>query len=155
MSVRFAIVGCGYVANRHAEHVRRPPRAELVGAFDLDPERARSLCASYGGRPAASLEELLRGEADVVTVCTPNGLHCEGAVAALSHGRRVLVEKPMALSVRECEEMIAAAQRHGRRLLVVTQNRFNAPVRAVKQLLDARPGLHACRRGLDLLSSGQ
>jgi len=132
----FAIVGCGRIASRHAEHIANVGR--LVGACDVQFDRADSLAAKYGARPYRSLEEMLAGEKDldVVAVCTPNGLHAEHSVAALKAGRHVLCEKPMAISVADCGTMIQAAERANRRLFIVKQNRFNPPVAAVKELLD-------------------
>src|SRR5262249_24377965 len=85
-----------------------------------------------------SVEGLLGGRerADVVAVCTPNGLHAEHAVRALNEGFHVSCEKPMALKVEDCRTMIDAAEKAGKRLFVVKQNRFNPPVAAVKRLID-------------------
>lgn len=132
----FAIVGCGRIAARHAEHIANVGR--LIGACDVQFDRADSIAAKYGARAYRSLEEMLAGEKelDVVAVCTPNGLHAEHTVAALKAGRHVLCEKPMAISVADCGTMIQAAERANRRLFIVKQNRFNPPVAAVKELLD-------------------
>ncbi|MEJ7760035.1 MAG: Gfo/Idh/MocA family oxidoreductase [Gemmatimonadaceae bacterium] len=132
----FAIVGCGRIAARHAEHIANVGR--LIGACDVQFDRADSLAGKYGARPYRSLDEMLAGEkeVDVVAVCTPNGLHAMHTVAALKAGRHVLCEKPMAISVADCGTMIQAAERANRRLFIVKQNRFNPPVAAVKELLD-------------------
>src|SRR5690606_19794330 len=73
---------------------------------------------------------------DVVCICTPNDLHCIHAVAALQAHCHVVVEKPMALSVAECDQMIAAALAGKRHIFAVKQNRYNPPVAAVKELVD-------------------
>ncbi|MEO7220700.1 MAG: Gfo/Idh/MocA family oxidoreductase, partial [Gemmatimonadaceae bacterium] len=132
----FAIVGCGRIAARHAEHIANVGR--LVGTCDVVLDRAELLGAKYDARPYGSIDEMLRGEKelDVVSVCTPNGLHAEHTVAALEAGKHVLCEKPMAISVADCGAMIQAAERANRRLFIVKQNRFNPPVAAVKELLD-------------------
>lgn len=75
-------------------------------------------------------------EIDVVSVCSPNGLHAEHTIAALRAGHHVLCEKPMALSVHDCGEMIKEAEKANKRLFIVKQNRFNPPVAAVKQIID-------------------
>ncbi len=74
---------------------------------------------------------------DVVSICTPNGLHAQHTISALKAGCHVLCEKPMAISVADCGEMIKTAERANRRLFVVKQNRFNPPVRAVKDAIEA------------------
>ncbi|MEM7381019.1 MAG: Gfo/Idh/MocA family oxidoreductase, partial [Bacteroidota bacterium] len=72
---------------------------------------------------------------DLIAVCSPNGLHAEHAIKALNAGHHVLCEKPMAISVHDCGEMIKAAEDANRRLMIVKQNRFNPPVEAVKNLI--------------------
>jgi predicted dehydrogenase len=136
-SLGFAVVGCGRIGRRHVEQIDKVGR--LVAACDVVPERARAAAAAGGGAAFDDLTEMLersRGKVDVVSICTPNGLHCEHALKALSGGYHVLCEKPMALSVHDCGEMIKAAERANRRLFVVKQNRFNPPVEHLKRLLD-------------------
>lgn len=135
--VRFALVGCGRIAQRHARHIATV--GELVACCDIVPERAEAIARTHGGRAYASVEALLAAEldVDVVSICTPNGLHARHAILALDAGHHVLCEKPMAISVHDCGEMIKAAERANRRLFAIKQNRFNPPVQAVKKALDA------------------
>lgn len=132
----FAIVGCGRIAQRHAEHINR--LGSLVATCDIIRERAEGLATQYGSRAYSSIEEMLtaEGDVDVISVCTPNGLHALHAISALNAGCHVLCEKPMAVSVTDCRLMIAASEAANRRLFIVKQNRFNPPVVAVKKLLD-------------------
>lgn len=134
--LRFALVGCGRIAGRHAEQIQKV--GHLVAACDVQTERADALAKAYDARSCACIEDMLsEGNAiDVVAVCTPNGLHAEHTIAALKAGCHVLCEKPMAISVADCGAMIQAAERANRRLFIVKQNRFNPPVVAVKELLD-------------------
>jgi predicted dehydrogenase/nucleoside-diphosphate-sugar epimerase len=116
---RTGIVGAGHVAPHHAAAVAAVPHAELVGVTDLDPARARALCDAAGaGRPYASLAELVAAGVDVVHVCTPPGAHAEIALAALELGCHVLVEKPLATRLEDCDALARAAERSGRRLAV-------------------------------------
>jgi len=133
--VKFCIIGCGRIAGRHAEQIHR--LGQLVAVCDVVEERARELAAKYGADYYTSVDELLEGaaRADVVAVCTPNGLHAEHSVKALNKGFHVLCEKPMALTVADCRDMIGAAEKAGRQLFIVKQNRFNPPVTAVKRLI--------------------
>jgi UDP-N-acetyl-2-amino-2-deoxyglucuronate dehydrogenase len=132
----FAIVGCGRIAQRHAEHIQR--LGKLIAVCDIDPEKAKSLADKYGAAAFTNLDELLKktGDIDVVSVCSPNGLHAEHTIKALRAGIHVLCEKPMALSVQDCGDMITAAERANKRLFIVKQNRFNPPVAAIKQVID-------------------
>jgi UDP-N-acetyl-2-amino-2-deoxyglucuronate dehydrogenase len=134
--LNFAIVGCGRIARRHAEHIQRNGR--LVAVCDKVPERARQLGDEYETRCYEGLATMLarEKEIDVVSVCTPNGLHARHSVFALRAGCHVLCEKPMAIRAADCGQMIQEAERANRRLFLVKQNRFNPPVVAVKRLID-------------------
>jgi len=134
--IRFAIVGCGRIAQRHAEHISR--KGALVAVCDIVPERADDMGSRYGAKAYYTIEEMLRNEKelDVVTICSPNGLHAAHTIAALQAGFHVLCEKPMAITTSDCGEMIKAAEKANRRLFAIKQNRFNPPVAAVKKLMD-------------------
>lgn len=135
--LRFAIVGCGRIAGRHKEHINN--NGMLVATCDTVRERADSFAEPFDAKAYDSVEEMLKQQAaqiDVVSVCSPNGLHAAHAIAALKAGCHVLCEKPMGLTASECGEMIQAAERANRRLFVVKQNRFNPPVAAVKKAID-------------------
>ncbi len=134
--LNFAIVGCGRIAQRHAEHIQAA--GKLVAVCDIDGGKATSLAEKYAVKAFTNLEEMLSTlpEIDVVSVCTPNGLHAEHSIKALKAGYHVLCEKPMALTVPDCAAMINAAERANKRLFIVKQNRFNPPVEAVKELID-------------------
>src|SRR5687768_9244637 len=135
--VKFAVVGCGRIGQRHAQHIST--KGELVAVCDLDYGKAETTAKEFNAQPFQKIEELLehtRRQADVVAICTPNGLHAEHSIKALKAGFHVLCEKPMALSVHDCGEMIKEAEKANRRLFIVKQNRFNPPVEAVKKLID-------------------
>lgn len=133
--IKFAIVGFGHIGRRHAQHILSNPAASLVAICDNDLQVSADL-PDKGIPFYADIEELLAGtDADVVCVCTPNYLHATQAVAVVASGRHVVVEKPMALSTEECDELIAAADRFDRIVFAVKQNRYNPPVAAVKSLI--------------------
>lgn len=134
--INFAIIGCGRIAQRHAEHINNI--GKLVVVCDIVPEKATALAEKYKAKPYSSVEEMLadQNEITVVSVCSPNGLHAAHSILALKAGFHVLCEKPMALSVQDCGEMIKEAEKANRRLFIVKQNRFNPPVAAVKNIID-------------------
>jgi predicted dehydrogenase len=133
--IRFALIGCGRIAQRHAEHINKV--GKLVAVCDIIPEKAKALAEQYGATPFQEVQDLLKTkELDVVAICSPNGLHAEHSIKSLNAGFHVLCEKPMALTVQDCGEMINAAERANKRLFIVKQNRFNPPVAAVKKLID-------------------
>jgi predicted dehydrogenase len=134
--IRFAIIGCGRIAQRHAQHING--RGVLVAVCDVVKEKADQLGKAYNATPYYTITDLLRHEKDidVVSVCTPNGLHAEHSIEALNAGFHVLCEKPMALRVTDCEQMIRAADKADKRLFIIKQNRYNPPVAAVKKALE-------------------
>jgi UDP-N-acetyl-2-amino-2-deoxyglucuronate dehydrogenase len=134
--IRFDIIGCGRIAQRHAVHIKS--MGVLAAVCDVVKEKADQLAKEYDAISFYSIDELLKAEAgiDVVSVCTPNGLHAEHSIKALQAGFHVLCEKPMALRVTDCEMMISSAEKTGRRLFIIKQNRYNPPVVAVKKALD-------------------
>lgn len=135
--VSFAIVGCGRIAQRHAEHINN--KAQLAAVCDIVKVKADEMALKYGARAYYSLEELLAAEKDqidVLSVCSPNGLHAHHAILGLKSGVHVLCEKPMALTAQDCGEMIKAGERTNRRLFAIKQNRFNPPVEAVKNIIE-------------------
>ena len=136
MTVKFGIVGCGRIAQRHAEHIIK--NGSLVAVCDIDAEKAISMGANFGAACFTDLEEMLSAglAMDVVSICSPNGLHARHTIQCLRAGYHVLCEKPMAIRVQDCGEMIQAAERSNRRLFAIKQNRFNPPVAAVKNAID-------------------
>jgi len=134
--LKFAIIGCGRIAQRHAEHISK--NGILVAVCDIVPEKAKALADKYNAKAYVKVEDLLSGDhnADVIAICSPNGLHAEHSIQSLNAGYHVLCEKPIAIHVSDCGEMIKAAEKANKRLFAIKQNRFNPPVAAVKQLID-------------------
>lgn len=134
--IKFALVGCGRIAQRHAEHIHH--YGTLVAVCDIVPEKADKLAEQYNANAYYSIEALLAQEndVDVVAITSPNGLHCEHTIQSLRAGKHVLCEKPMAIKVHDCGEMIKEAEKANRRLFIVKQNRFNPPVQAIKSIID-------------------
>ena len=138
--LKFGIIGCGRIAQRHAEHIQR--FGKLVAICDILSEKTSPIAEKYGATAYEKVEEMLQKEKiDLVSICSPNGLHAQHTIAALRAGCHVLCEKPMAISVHDCGEMIKEAEKANRRLFIVKQNRFNPPVAALKQVIeDGRMG---------------
>lgn len=134
--IRFAIIGCGRIAQRHAEHIKH--RGILAAVCDVEKEKADKLASEYQAQAFYNIDELLKLQTglDVISICTPNGLHAEHSIEALEAGFHVLCEKPMAIKVGDCVKMIDAADKAGKRLFIIKQNRYNPPVVAVKKALE-------------------
>jgi predicted dehydrogenase len=134
--IQFAIIGCGRIAQRHAEHIHK--FGKLVAVCDVVKEKADAMAKQYNATAYYDAADLLANEktVDVVSVCSPNGLHAQHSIQSLKAGFHVLCEKPMAINVNDCGEMIKTAERYNKRLFAIKQNRFNPPVEAVKKIID-------------------
>jgi len=131
--LKIALIGCGHVGKRHLEHIDR--LGQLVAVCDLKIKLAREFAKQYKCHFYEKLCQLLENEseAELISICTPNGLHAEHSIESLRAGKHVLCEKPMATSVKDCERMITEAERANKRLFIVKQNRFNPPIVALKK----------------------
>jgi UDP-N-acetyl-2-amino-2-deoxyglucuronate dehydrogenase len=136
MELKFGIIGCGRIAQRHAEHITKV--GKLVAVCDIVEEKAKSLAEKYAAKAYSDIDQMIAGSRDinVMAICSPNGLHAEHTIRSLNAGFHVLCEKPMALNVQDCGAMITAAEKANKRLFIVKQNRFNPPVAAVKKIID-------------------
>jgi len=134
--LKFAIIGCGRIAHRHAAVMQSYGMIQAV--CDIVPSKAEAFAKLYNAEPYTSLHDLLHSEKeiDLVAICTPNGLHATQSIFCLENNLHVLCEKPMALSVDDCQAMMAAADKQRKMLFIVKQNRYNPPVLAVKDLLE-------------------
>lgn len=132
--IRVALLGAGYIQNVHARAVLEHPNGELVAIANWREPSARVLAERYGiPRVSTDWEEIVSApDVDAAVVATPNALHAPQTVALLRSGKHVMVEKPMAMSVRECDEMIEASRASGASLMVAHCWRFSDEVRAMR-----------------------
>lgn len=117
--VRFAVIGCGSMAESLVQHIPDIPNATLVAGYDSDANQSRALTEKYGGEPVDDLDALFaRADVDAVIVATPGFAHTEAVERAFAAGKHVFVEKPMALTPDECDRMIRARDAAGKKLMV-------------------------------------
>ena len=137
--MKIGIIGCGKIAQvRHIPEYAANPDAELAGYYDFVQERAEGLAKQYGGRAYRSLEELLADpQIDAVSVCVANHAHAEVTIAALRAGKHVLCEKPMAITMEECVQMVAEADTAGKKLMIGQNQRLAKAHVKAKELLNA------------------
>jgi len=140
--VRFALVGCGRIAPRHAGCLTSGavPGAKLTAVCDIKFERAEAIADKFGVPAFANQFEMLEkmdSEIDVVSILTPSGLHAKHAIEVANFRKHVVVEKPMALTLQDADNMIEACNSAGVLLFVVHQNRYNYPVSKLRQALEA------------------
>ncbi len=137
-TVRTAIIGCGKVGHIHAAALSRLPESRFAAVCDSSFERAEAFARQYGTPKAfADPEEMLGSGVEAVLLCTPHPLHARHAVLAAERGVHVLVEKPLAASLADCDRMIAAARDAGTKLGVISQRRLFEPVQRMKAAIDA------------------
>jgi UDP-N-acetyl-2-amino-2-deoxyglucuronate dehydrogenase len=134
--VRFALIGCGRIAQNHIEAVaRHAERAELVAVCDVDATALSAAALKSGARPFAALSELLAADLglDCVVLTTPSGLHPRQAMEVAGAGLHVMTEKPMATRWQDGLDMVKACDDAGVRLFVVKQNRRNSTLQLLKR----------------------
>ncbi len=133
-SLRFAIIGCGKIAPRHAAEAAKQGR--LVAVCDIIPQRADELAAQFEAASCYDMQQLLTHDFDLLAVCTPNGLHAVHSIAALKSGKHVLCEKPLCISTADATKMTEAAVKSGKKLFVVKSTRYNPALAALKKWVD-------------------
>ncbi|MBQ3756541.1 MAG: Gfo/Idh/MocA family oxidoreductase [Oscillospiraceae bacterium] len=141
--IKIGILGCGKIAQvRHIPEYDENPCCELVGFFNPTRSRAEDMAAKYGGKVYDTADELLADpEIDAVSVCAANNAHAELSIKALKAGKHVLCEKPMAISLADCEEMVRVAKEQGKRLMIGQNQRLtNAHQLAKKMIADGEIG---------------
>lgn len=135
-NIKFVVIGCGHIGKRHAEMIMRNPEAELVALVDV--AEKDSLAIDHFNVPFYnSVDAFLEANvaADVVSVCTPNGLHADQSTKALDRGYHVVCEKPMGLSKVECENVIFKALQMSKQVFCVMQNRYSPPSVWIKDVV--------------------
>lgn len=137
MAIGFGIIGCGMISRFHAKAVADIRGAKVVACQDAFSAAADKLAAELGCTAYHDLDAMLADPAvDVVTICTPSGLHMEPAVAAAKAGKHIIVEKPLDITLARCDAMIAAAKKAGVVLSTIFPSRFHESSQLVKQAID-------------------
>jgi len=137
--IKFAVIGQGHIGKRHAEMSRRSEGAELVAVCDvLTKEQLglNDLKESYYTSPEKMLAA--HPEIDVVSICTPNGLHAEHSLLALEADKHIICEKPMALTKADCEKIIFKALKKNKNVFCVMQNRYSPPSKWLKEIVEKK-----------------
>ena len=134
---RTGIIGCGKVAHLHAKALKHLPDSEFSAVFSRTLDKAKSFGNQYGVKGYDDITKMIEGERlDFVVICTPHPNHLDPTLEALKAGAHVLVEKPLASSLDDCDAMIKASKTHERKLGVVSQRRFYEPVQRVKKAIE-------------------
>ncbi len=139
--LKMAIIGTGGISNEHIRGYINNPNTELYAFCDINPERLNKMAQEYGvpaERCFTDKDEMLAAlpEIDAVSVCTWNSAHAECTIAALNAGKHVICEKPMAMNSKEAEEMLEAAKRNNKLLMIGFVRRHGNDCKVVKDYID-------------------
>ena len=137
--INFALVGCGRISKRHSELLgeNQIAGAQLVAVCDKIVSKAQVIADKYSIPVYSCLHDMMKAEKiDVVVVLTESGLHAQHTIELAPYGAHIVVEKPMALTLDDADAMIEACDKHGVKLFVVKQNRFNVPIVQLRKALD-------------------
>ncbi|MCC6241045.1 MAG: Gfo/Idh/MocA family oxidoreductase [Phycisphaerales bacterium] len=136
--LRMAFIGCGGIAQTHMQALREMPDVEVVAGCDILPERLENFQTKWGVTELyEDWRKMLKNvELDAVSVCTPNGVHAPASIDSSKAGLHVITEKPMAMNPRECQQMIDAAKKAGKKLCVGFQFRYHPNTQFLKKAAD-------------------
>lgn len=137
--LKAAVIGCGLISKNHLKALKNVEHASCCAVCDIVPEKAEAAAKQYDiPNTYTDYREMLKNpEIDVVHICTPHYLHGQMAVDALTAGKHVLCEKPMALSIDDAKRMIEARDKSGKNLGICFQNRYNESSVYMKKLLES------------------
>ena len=130
--VGFGVIGAGMIARLHGRSLQAVDNARLLGFFDLNYSAAEKMAKEFGCRAYASMEELFNDpELEAVTIATPSGMHGKCAIDAARHGKHILCEKPLEITLDKVDAIIKECDKHNCLLSPVFQYRFARPVQLV------------------------
>ena len=138
LSMHSALIGCGRVSENHLAAITGSPFSHLVAVCDVDPNKAQEKGEKNHVPFYTDYHKMMHAhpEIEIVHIATPTGYHARHVIDLAQHGRHIIVEKPMALTVADCDAMIKACSKNNCRLFVVKQNRFNPAVLAARSALE-------------------
>ncbi len=134
--IKFALIGCGAIANKHLIAINRLDNAEVVGAYDIDPHATRTFGEKNSISTFINVEEMIeKTKPDVLNILTPSGNHAENIFELIPFHKHLVVEKPLALRLDQVDKIVEECDKNGLKIFVVQQNRFNPPIQKLKEAL--------------------
>ncbi|WP_172371578.1 Gfo/Idh/MocA family protein [Sporosarcina jiandibaonis] len=135
--MNFAIIGCGFIAKKHAQAIQNIEGANLIAVCDRVPELMEPYVNEYSAKPYTDLAEMLKDETiDIVCICTPSGTHAVIAEQAANAGKHIVLEKPIAMTLEETDRIIKATKENDVKLGIVHPNRFRPVAMKLKEILN-------------------
>jgi UDP-N-acetyl-2-amino-2-deoxyglucuronate dehydrogenase len=136
--IKTAIIGTGKVAHIFAAALKSLPESDFIAVASRTPERARQFADQYAAKSYDTVEQMIRDSGvEAVCICTPHPQHADPAIACINAGIHVLVEKPLASTVEDCDRIIDVARQHNVTVGTVSQRRFYAPSQRIRTAIDA------------------
>lgn len=132
-----AILGCAKIAHLHAKAILQIPGLNFKAVWSRTPESAQKFVAGYGVKSYSSIPEMITSEdIQIAIICTAHPYHANPAIQAMEAGAHVLIEKPLASTLQDCDLIIEAARRTGRKTAVISQRRWYQPIQRMKKAID-------------------
>jgi predicted dehydrogenase len=136
--LKTGIIGCGKVTGIHASALGAISKSAFTAIYSRDEKKAKEYASRYGVKPYTNITEMITHEnLDMVTICTPHPAHIGPTIEAMRAGANVLIEKPLASSLEDCDAMLAASRETGKKIGIISQRRFYAPCLRLKAAIDA------------------
>ena len=137
MILNVAIIGCAKVAHLHAKAILQIPELNFKAVWSRTSESAQKFVDEYGVKAYSSIAEMVKAEnIQMAIICTAHPYHADPAIQAMEAGAHVLIEKPLASTLQDCDRIIEAAVRTGRKTGVVSQRRWYQPIQRMKKAID-------------------
>ena len=137
IKINFAIIGCGFIAKKHALAISNISDAKLIAVCDRIPETMDYYTESYGAIPYTDSVEMLKNSSiDIVCICTPSGLHAAITEEVAAAKKHIVLEKPIAMTLDETNRIIDVTKKNAVKLTIVHPNRFRTVVQETKKILD-------------------
>ncbi|MBC15597.1 MAG: oxidoreductase [Desulfovibrio sp.] len=133
--MKVGVVGLGWMGRVHLRNYTEMADVEVVGVVDVDPKACAEVAEQFGVKTFTSLDELLENELDAMSICVPTSLHHETGIKVMDKGINAIIEKPLAATAEEGEDLVKKAKEKGIALMVGHVERFNPAVERVKELI--------------------
>ncbi len=137
MTINVAILGCAKIAHLHAKAILQIPELKFKAVWSRTPESAQKFVDSYGVNAYTSIPEMIKAEnIQMAIICTAHPYHADTAIQAMEAGAHVLIEKPLASTLQDCDCIIETAQKTGLKTGVISQRRWYQPIQRMKKAID-------------------
>ncbi|MBW8334151.1 MAG: Gfo/Idh/MocA family oxidoreductase [Prolixibacteraceae bacterium] len=137
MTINVAIIGCAKIAHLHAKAILQIPELNFKAVWSRTPESAQKFVDEYGVTAYSSIPEMIKAEnIQMAVICTAHPYHADPAIQAMVAGAHALIEKPLASTLQDCDLIIEAARRTGRKTGVISQRRWYQPILRMKKAID-------------------